>query len=155
MEQDYYTTPQAAKLLKVTDRYVRKLINAGELEASQDDKGRHHIPQRAVHALLETRRLEAKGARGDPAAGMPVSGGATEPPGAAQELRELRGRVEDLQSELGRLEGRLELTEKAQSTVEGERDRLFEQLEAEREERQRLQERVEDLSRPWYRRWFL
>lgn len=154
VEQDYYTTSQAARILKVTDRYVRKLINAGDLEAAQDDKGRHQIPQRAVHALLETRRLEAKAAGRNPAAETPAPGIATEPSETAQELREVHERVEELMRELGRLEGRLELTQKAQSTVEDERDRLLEQLEAEREERQRLQERVEDLSRPWYRRWF-
>ena len=58
VEQDHYTTGQAAKILKVTDRYICKLINAGELEAVQDEKGRHHIPQRAVHAMLEARRAE-------------------------------------------------------------------------------------------------
>jgi predicted nuclease with TOPRIM domain len=56
--------------------------------------------------------------------------------------------------ELGRLEGRLELTEKAESTMQEERERLIAQLEEERAERRRLQERVEELSLPWYRRWF-
>ena len=59
-----------------------------------------------------------------------------------------------LQRELGRLEGRLELTEKTKSTVTEERQRLIEQLEEERAERQRLQQRVEELTLPWYRRWF-
>jgi excisionase family DNA binding protein len=157
--QDHYTTPQAAKILKVTDRYVRKLINAGDLEAVQDEKGRHHIPQRAVHALLENRRLEAKVANDDLdvvtwTGPSPVPGAAPDPRGSPRELREMQTRMQDLMRELGRLEGRLELTEKTQSTVEEERDRLARQLEAERVERQRLQERVEDLSRPWYRRWF-
>jgi excisionase family DNA binding protein len=153
--QDHYTTPQAAKILKVSDRYVRKLINAGDLEAVQDEKGRHHIPQRAVHALLESRRLEAtESAATPPPAHDVVLPASQELLGVREEAATLRRRVQDLMRELGRLEGRIELTERAQSSVEDERDRLIGQLEAEREERQRLQERVEDLSRPWYRRWF-
>ena len=59
MEEDTYTTAQAARILKVTDRGVRKMIDRGELEAHQDERGRHLIPQRFVHAMLEERqRLE-------------------------------------------------------------------------------------------------
>jgi excisionase family DNA binding protein len=56
VEEDTYTTGQAARILKVTDRGVRKMIDRGELEANQDERGRHLIPQRAVHAMLEERR---------------------------------------------------------------------------------------------------
>ena len=49
MEEESYTTGQAARILKVTDRGVRKMIDRGELEASQDERGRHLIPQR--HAV--------------------------------------------------------------------------------------------------------
>lgn len=65
MEEDTYTTGQAARILKVTDRGVRKMIDRGELEAHQDERGRHLIPQRAVHAVLEDRR--ASGAEELPA----------------------------------------------------------------------------------------
>ncbi len=40
-EEDTYTTGQAARILKVTDRGVRKMIDRGELEARQDERGRH------------------------------------------------------------------------------------------------------------------
>ena len=56
MEEDSYTTGQAARILKVTDRGVRKMIDRGELEARQDDRDRHLILKRAVHAMLEERR---------------------------------------------------------------------------------------------------
>jgi len=49
VEEDTYTTGQAARILKVTDRGVRKMIDRGELEAEADGRGRHRIPQRAVH----------------------------------------------------------------------------------------------------------
>jgi len=144
MGEDSYSTTQAAKILKVTDRYIRKLITAGELEAIQTEGGRHRIPQRSVHALLEARRAEAGGS-------TEIVSDAREAP---QELYELRKRVEELQRELGRLEGRLELTEKAESTTAEERERLIAQLEEERTERQRLQGKLEERSLPWYRRWF-
>lgn len=40
VEEDVYTTGQAARILGVTDRSVRKMIDRGELEAYTDDRGR-------------------------------------------------------------------------------------------------------------------
>src|ERR671910_305446 len=61
VEEDTYTTGQAARILRITDRGVRKMIDRGELEARQDERGRHLIPQRAVHAMLEERRAVGEG----------------------------------------------------------------------------------------------
>jgi excisionase family DNA binding protein len=142
VEEDTYTTGQAARILKVTDRGVRKMIDRGELVAHQDERGRHLIPQRAVHAMLEERRA---GSVGSPEAEI-----------SAEEARELRERVEALQRELGRLEGRLELTERTESTMREERERLEQLLEEERAERRRLQERLElelaEANRTWWQR---
>src|SRR5215211_7454024 len=103
------------------------MIDRGELEANQDERGRHLIPQRAVHAMLEERR-----------AGVGESS-TEETSRSAEEARELRERVEGLQRELGRLEGRLELTERTESTMREERERLEQLLGEERAERRRLQ----------------
>ena len=144
MEEDTYTTGQAARILKVTDRGVRKMIDRGELEANQDERGRHLIPQRAVHAMLEERR-----------AGVGESWGVGESSRSAEEARELRERVEDLQRELGRLEGRLELTERTESTMREERERLEQLLGEERAERRRLQEQLDaERSRGFWQRLF-
>ena len=143
MEEDTYTTGQAARILKVTDRGVRKMIDRGELEANQDERGRHLIPQRAVHAMLEERR-----------AGVGESS-TEETSRSAEEARELRERVEGLQRELGRLEGRLELTERTESTMREERERLEQLLEEERAERRRLQEQLDaERSRGFWQRLF-
>ena len=143
MEEDTYTTGQAARILKVTDRGVRKMIDRGELEANQDERGRHLIPQRAVHAMLEERR-----------AGVGESS-TEETSRSAEEARELRERVEGLQRELGRLEGRLELTERTESTMREERQRLEQLLEEERSERRRLQEQLDaERSRGFWQRLF-
>lgn len=133
--EDTYTTGQAARILKVTDRGVRKMIDRGELAAHQDDRGRHLIPQRAVHAVLEERRASAP-------ASPEISD--EEAARSVEEARELRERVEALQRELGRVEGRLELTERTESTMREERERLEQLLEEERAERRRLQERLEE-----------
>ena len=144
MEEDIYTTGQAARILKVTDRGVRKMIDRGELEAHQDERGRHLIPQRAVHAMLEERRTAGVGEMSP-----------EETSKSAEEARELRERVEGLQRELGRLEGRLELTERTESTMREERERLQKLLEEERSERRRLQEQLDaERSRGFWQRLF-
>jgi excisionase family DNA binding protein len=144
VEEDTYTTAQAARILKVTDRGVRKMIDRGELEARQDERGRHLIPQRAVHAMLEERRAVGEGE---------VS--SVEISGSAEEARELRERVEGLQRELGRLEGRLELTERTESTMREERERLAQLLEEERAERRRVQEELNtERSKGFWQRLF-
>jgi excisionase family DNA binding protein len=78
VEEDTYTTGQAAKILKVSDSYIRRLVRSGELEAVQDDNGRYLIPQRVIHAMLEGRRADA----------LDLS----EPPTEAAELRRRLGR---------------------------------------------------------------
>jgi excisionase family DNA binding protein len=144
VEEDIYTTGQAARILRVTDRGVRKMIDRGELEAHQDERGRYLIPQRAVHAMLEERRAARVGEI------------ATEDTSrSAEEATELRERVEGLQRELGRLEGRLELTERTESTMREERERLEQLLEEERAERRRLQEQLDaERSRGFWQRLF-
>jgi len=144
VEEDTYTTAQAARILKVTDRGVRKMIDRGELEAHQDERGRHLIPQSFVHAMLEERWAAGVGE---------IS--TEETSRSAEEARELRERVEGLQRELGRLEGRLELTESTQSTMLEERQRLEQLLEEERAERRRLQEQLDaERSRGFWQRLF-
>jgi excisionase family DNA binding protein len=145
VEEETYTTGQAARILRMTDRGVRKMIDRGELEASTDDRGRHLIPQRALHAVLEERRFDA----------APAEISVEEATRSAQEARELRERVEGLQRELGRLEGRLELTERTESTMREERERLERLLEEERTERRRLQEELDaERARGFWQRLF-
>jgi excisionase family DNA binding protein len=118
--EDYYTTGEAARILKVTEARVRQMLGAGELEGSRDPvSDRWRIPQHAVHARLEQRRP-------------------SEAPKTSADAREWIERVTELERELGRLEGRLELTEVAEST-------LREQLERERERADRLEERTAQL----------
>lgn len=151
MEEDTYTPPEAARILRLSRRRVTQMLNAGELEGSQDpESGRWSIPQRAVHERLKDR--PARG-RPDKSQERATEGG--------EEAAELRDRVEDLSRELGRLEGRLELTEVTESTLreqlERERQRADEEREranAERERVEKLERELEAAMRPWWRRWF-
>jgi predicted RNase H-like nuclease (RuvC/YqgF family) len=118
--EDYYTTGEAARILKVTEARVRQMLGASELEGTRDPvSDRWRIPQRVVHARLEQRRP-------------------SEAPRTSADAREWIERVAVLERELGRLEGRLQLTEEADST-------LRDSLERERERADRLEERAEQL----------
>jgi excisionase family DNA binding protein len=129
-EGEYYTTGEAARILRVTEQRVRQMLGSGELEGTRDPSTeRWRIPQHAVHA-----RLEKRGPR--EASRSPV------------EARDYQERIEELARELGRLEGRLELTEVAEST-------LREQLERERERADRLEEELrEERGKGFWRRVF-
>lgn len=132
MEEDYYTVQEAAKVLRTTERTVRRRLQRGDLDGTRDPTtGRWRVEARSVTAALPDR-----------------------PPKESQEALEssqedagLRERVESLQRELGRLEGRLEITEVAEST-------LREQLQRERERADRLEEELRDARRPWWRKLF-
>lgn len=128
-QRETYTTAQAAKILRVTDRTIRKMCDRGELACERDASGSWKVLQYSVHTHLETR-----------------------PPRVPQENEEDQERLQALESEvrdlifrLGRSEARAELTEKAESTVGEERDRLLEDLERERGERQQAQEEARKL----------
>ncbi len=140
MEEDYYSTGQAAKILGVTDRGVRKMIDRGELEARQDERGRHLIPQRAVHAVLEERRSTIPEVESGEIS-------AAEAARASEEARELRERVQDLQRQLGRVEGRLELTARTESTMREDLERERARSEEERRRADVERERAEELRR--------
>jgi excisionase family DNA binding protein len=133
-EGDYYTTGEAARILRVTETRVRQMLGAGELEGMRDPvTERWRIPQHAVHARLEKREPR-------------------EAPQRPQEARELQARVEDLARELGRVEGefraRQELSEVTEST-------LREALERERDRADRLEEELrEERSKGFWARLF-
>jgi len=146
--EETYSPAEASRVLgrsgrKITERRIRQMLQAGELEGEQTEGGRWRIPRRVVNRLLSERR-EREQLRAEPESG----------PGAPESVRELVDRVAALERERGRLEGRLELTEQAESTTRAERDRLIAELEAERAERRRLQEQPEERKRGFWARLF-
>ena len=132
MEEEHYTVQEAARILRTTERTVRRRLARDDLKGSRDPtSGRWRVEAHSVTAAMPDRPPKPS----------------QEGPEAPESVREYRERVEDLQRELGRLEGRLELTEVAEST-------LREQLQRERERADRLEEELRDARRPWWRRIF-
>jgi len=132
VEEEYYTVQEAARILRTTERTVRRRLEREDLKGSRDPtSGRWRVEAHSVTAAMPGRPPKPS----------------QEPPEASQEAADLRLRVESLQRELGRLEGRLELTEVAEST-------LRDQLERERERADRLEGELRDARRPWWQRMF-
>ena len=130
VEEEPYTVQEAARILRTTERTVRRRLERGLLEGTRDPgSGRWRIAARSVTAAMPGRPPKAS----------------QESPDTADEVVELRARVEDLQRELGRLEGRMEITEVAEST-------LRQQLVRERGRADRLEDELRDARRPWWRR---
>jgi excisionase family DNA binding protein len=133
--EDYYTTGEAARILRVTEARVRQMLGGGELEGTRDPvSDRWRIPQHAVHARKEERRPSQ------------------EAPRTSADAREWIERVTELERELGRLEGetraKAQLTEVTEST-------LRESLEREKERADRLeQELSEERSKGFWARLF-
>ncbi len=145
--EETYSPVEASRVLSrsgrsISERRIRQMLQAGELEGEQTEGGRWRIPRRVVNRLL-TERREREQLRTEP----------EDAPGAPENVRELMDKVAALERERGRLEGRLELTEQTESTIREERDRLVAELEAERAERRRLAEHLEaEQRRSWWRR---
>jgi excisionase family DNA binding protein len=127
-----YTVQEAARILRTTERTVRRRLERGDLEGTRDPTtGRWRVAAHSVTAAMPDRPPKASQERRE----------------ASQETADLRLRVEDLQRQLGRLEGQRELEAVTQST-------LREQLQRERERADRLEEELRDARRPWWRRIF-
>jgi excisionase family DNA binding protein len=126
-----YSTAQAAKILRVNDRTIRKMLDRGELDGEREESGTWRVFQTSVHARLEEqRRREMEDDHEESQEGL-------------ERLRELEVEVRDLSYRLGRSEARVELTEKAESTMRAERERLIADLERERERADRLQAQLD------------
>jgi excisionase family DNA binding protein len=132
VEEETYTVQEAARILRTTERTVRRRLERGDLEGTRDPTtGRWRVEAHSVTAAMPERPPKAP----------------QEPPEAAQEAAELRLKVEDLQRQLGRLEGQRELEAVTQST-------LREQLQREQERADRLEEELREARRSWWRRIF-
>jgi excisionase family DNA binding protein len=132
VEEDYYTVQEAARILRTTERTVRRRLERGDLKGSRDPTtGRWRVAAVSVTAAMPERpRKESQ-----------------KPLEASQSVREYQEKVEALQRELGRLEGRLELTSITETT-------LRDQLDRERERADRAEEELRDARRSWWSRIF-
>ena len=58
-QDDYYTPPQAARILSLSRRRVTQMLKEGYLQGERSDNGRWKIPVAAVTALLNARTERA------------------------------------------------------------------------------------------------
>ena len=130
MEEETYTVQEAARILRTTERTVRRRLERSDLEGSRDPTtGRWRVKAHSVTKAMPERPPKES----------------QEPPEASQEAADLRAKVEDLQRQLGRLEGQRELEAVTQST-------LREQLKREQERADRLEEELREARRSWWDR---
>ena len=141
----YYTVPETAKVLGISETRVRQLVRSGEIEGHRAGNV-WEVSRQSVHTFRDT--YEPKG-RQNVSETLPTS------------TLDALSEVKDLTWRLGRMEGRLELEAVARSTLEEQLRREQERADQERTERieaqaeaKRLQEMLEEANRPWYKRWF-
>lgn len=137
-----YTPAEAERILArtdkpITERRIRQMLQAGELEGAKDERGRWYVYQSEVHRLRDERRTPPE-----------------RPPGGQESASEMLEVVRALERERGRLEARLELTERAESTMQAERERLLEDLRRERERADRLEAELAERRRGFWSRLF-
>ena len=111
MAMDFYTPSEVAKLLRVPQRRVLELLDAGEIEAVRDPRtGRWRVPKGSLNAS-ETERLTELLTQGE---------------------EELRARLRATEEALLTLEERARALREERDLLGEERDRLREELDAER-----------------------
>jgi hypothetical protein len=128
--RDFYTLPEAAQILEVSQRSLLKSLEMGEIEGEQDPQsGRWKIPKQAADE-----RVSADSSPEDTA---------EESQGlSAEMLRELVDEMGDLHRLVGHLRSRLD---RARRTESEEREQLLAELEQEREGHRRERERADRL----------
>jgi hypothetical protein len=137
-EDDTYTTAEAGRILRRSNRRILQMLETGALEGEKDESGRWRIPQRVIHELLPSRSPWKATANGTVTARQEFLE-------VSESAVEIQLRMEALQRELGRLEGRLELTAVAESTMRESLERERERADAERERAEALDLEVERL----------
>jgi hypothetical protein len=128
--RDFYTLPEAAQILEVTQRSLLKSLETGEIEGEQDPQsGRWKIPKQAADERVSTESSPEDTA--EESQGL-----------SAEMLRELVDEMGDLHRLVGHLKSRLE---RARRTEREEREQLLAELEQERQGHRRERERAHRL----------
>ena len=157
MQQEDYTTNQAARVLEVSASAVRKMIAGGALMAHKDGQGRYRIPREAVRAKLEgeegfSSQAEFTAASED--ADQTLAKLREEVAAARREIRlvweEFRAMREE---ELRPLAHGVQSAEDSRKALVEERQRLRAELERERGRADRLKAELEEFHLKWWTRW--
>jgi hypothetical protein len=131
--RDFYTLPQAARLLEMAQRRLLERLESGEIEGERDPQsGRWKLSRQAVDELVSGEDQTAEG----PAEESLVR--------SAEMLRGLVDELGELHRQVGHLRSRLNRTLR---TEREERELLRAELEQEREGHRRERERADQLHR--------
>ena len=128
--RDFYTLPEAAQILEVSQRSLLQSLEMGEIEGERDPQsGRWKIPKQAADE-----RVSAESSPEDTAEDSQGL--------SAEMLRELVDEMGDLHRLVGHLKSRLD---RARRTEREEKEQLLAELEQEREGHRRERERADRL----------
>jgi len=128
--RDFYTLPEAARVLEIPQRRLLEKVETGEIEGEQDaHSSRWMISKHAVDELISA---------------SPSSEGPTEefPERSTEMIRELADELGNLHREMGHLRNRLDRARRAEQEV---RELLLAELEQEREKHRQERERADKL----------
>ena len=116
VEEEYYTPPQAARILRLSRRRITQMLHEGHLQGEQTNNGRWKIPIASVDALLQGRAKQP-----------PPRSRGTQANKTLEELKEravfLERRIERLTDSFSRLFDRFERLEDRMRELEKERNR--------------------------------
>src|SRR4051794_22006462 len=103
-EDETYSAPEAAKVLRLSERRIQQMLQTGELPGTKLDSGYWRIPKHAVH----NRKDETSSRRTKRSSAVMED---------TRRAASLENELRTLEREIGRLQGRLELTAVAESTL--------------------------------------
>jgi predicted site-specific integrase-resolvase len=130
--RDFYTLPEAAQILDVTQRRLLEWLETGEIEGERDPQsGRWKIPK---HAADERASADAS----------PEAATEEAPVESAEMIRELVDELGNLHRQVGHLKSRLD---RARRTESEEKEQLLAELAQEREGHRRERERADRLDK--------
>lgn len=138
VDGERYSAKEAARILGLSDRRVKQLLEEGRIKGTKTPEGRWLVDARSLNAFREEREPFARPRRGP-------------------DESDLIDRLQALAEETGRLRGMLELTERAESTLQEQLDRERERADQAELEARRLRAALEEArkpERPWWRRVF-
>ena len=133
--RDFYTLPEAARVLEIPQRRLLEKVETGEIEGEQDPQSsRWMISKHAVDELVSTGPLSA-----GPSPEVPTE---EFPEQSTEEIRELVDELGNLHRQVGHLRNRLDRARRAERE---ERELLLAELEQEREKHRQEHERADKL----------
>ena len=134
-KRDFYTLPEAARVLEIPQRRLLEKVETGEIEGEQDaHSSRWMISKHAVDELVSA----------SPSSTSSSSEGPTEefPERSTEMIRELADELGNLHREMGHLRNRLDRARRAEKE---ERELLLAELVQEREKHREERERADKL----------